>query len=174
MSPLVATFEVAFTASPGVLPQTVFGDPWLHALGLPHKLGYQLTHETQGQDHESSTNSLAWRAAYPCRKGQQPVSQDRLLMRSLREAPSWVATELDSLLTRCLFVSASLATRVDQLVEMTAKIGIPTMSVTLIIVPAGKNARTSRFSSDAVSKQGEGTCTCCASGAVSKVDTEAH
>lgn len=95
-------------------------------------------------------------------------------MRSLREAPSWVATGSDFLQTRYLSVSASLAIRVDQVVEMTAKIGIPTMSVTLNIVPAGKSAKTSRFSNDAVSKQGEGTCTCCASGAVSLADTEAH
>ncbi|KAL3139818.1 hypothetical protein ABBQ38_004116 [Trebouxia sp. C0009 RCD-2024] len=76
-------------------------------------------------------------------------------MRSLREAPSWVATGSDFLQTRYLSVSASLAIRVDQVVEMTAKIGIPTMSVTLNIVPAGKSAKTSRFSNDAVSKQGE-------------------
>lgn len=58
-------------------------------------------------------------------------------------------------MTRCLFVSASHNIRGDQVVEMTAKIDTPIMSVTLVIVLVGESARTSRFSSNAASRQGE-------------------
>lgn len=67
---------------------------------------------------------------------------------------------------RCLFVSASLAVRVDQDVEMTAKTDIQIMSVILSTVRPGKTARISRFSSTAASRQGKQMHTsCCASGA---------
>ena len=62
---------------------------------------------------------------------------------------------------RCLSVSASLAARVDQDVEMTAKTDIQIMSVILSTVRAGKTARISRFSSTAASRQGKQTRTCC-------------